>query len=416
LVLLGSRYSASPRRPGSSGCLPPPRCRRFRPRRCRSRWLSSACSCLGSAGYHRDLNAACSPRNHGRRPAGYSGAHGQRHPPLHRHHSPQRRAPGAGPGHQRRRRRQAHRVLTQDLQRRLDPFLMLDAFGTDNPGDYIGGFPDHPHRGFETVTYMLQAACATATAPATKACWARRRAVDDRRPRRHPQRDARAGGRPHGRLPALAEPAGARQDVRALVPRHPRAPRSPNGRAGATVRVIAGHSHGVQARCSARPPSRCTWTCTWKPAPPSSSRCRPPQRLRLRLPRRAGHRRHRRAPPAHGHPGQHPGSDGVVLQAGAEGARAILVAGRPLNEPIAQYGPFVMNTHQEILPGGGGLQGRPPGLTPRAGCPPAAACRCPPPANPHWTPARCHPPRRPRRRHRPPPQPGEPAPAAPPLR
>jgi len=47
------------------------------------------------------------------------------------------------------------RVLTQDLQQRLDPFLMLDNFASDNPDDYGAGFPNHPHRGFETVTYMI---------------------------------------------------------------------------------------------------------------------------------------------------------------------------------------------------------------------------------------------------------------------
>lgn len=54
---------------------------------------------------------------------------------------------------------------------RFDPFLMLDEFGSENPDDYIAGFPPHPHRGFETITYMLEGRMRHEDHRATSVCW-----------------------------------------------------------------------------------------------------------------------------------------------------------------------------------------------------------------------------------------------------
>ena len=217
------------------------------------------------------------------------------------------------------------RVLTQNLQRRLDPFLMLDAFGTDNPGDYIGGFPDHPHRGFETVTYMLDGRMRHRDSAGHEGLlsgggvqWmtAGRGVI-------HSEMPEQERG-PHGRLPALAQPAG--QATRCARPgtatfRRPRS-RSCDTAEGVTVRVIAGAQPRRGRRHAARgAPSRCTWTCTCRRAPASSSRLpADAQRLRLRLPRRA------RRSAGQAVPRQRmailantPGSDGVRLRAGARG-------------------------------------------------------------------------------------------------
>jgi hypothetical protein len=120
-----------------------------------------------------------------------------------------------------------NRILTQPLQRRLDPFLMLDAFGSDKPGDYIAGFPEHPHRGFETVTYMLTGRMRHRDSAGNEGLitnggvqW-----MTAGRGVAH----AGAGGRTDGRLPAVAQPARPRQDVRTVVSRHP-------DRSGAEVR------------------------------------------------------------------------------------------------------------------------------------------------------------------------------------
>ena len=243
------------------------------------------------------------------------------------------------------------RVLTQDLQRRLDPFLMLDAFGTDNPGDYIGGFPDHPHRGFETITYMLQgrmrhrdsAGNEGLLVPGSVQWMTAGRGVI------HSEMPEQQDGAMEGFQLWLNLPSNSK--MREPWYRDIGSDEVPEWQGnGATARVIAGHSHGVQGAVQ-REVTEPLYLDIHLQAGAQFQQVLPEQFNAFTYVYRGEMtvadtlvRRGRMAVLANT-----PGSDGVVLQAGAEGARAILIAGRPLQEPIAQYGPFVMNTQQELV-------------------------------------------------------------------
>ena len=242
------------------------------------------------------------------------------------------------------------RVLTQNLQRRLDPFLMLDAFGSDSRDDYIGGFPDHPHRGFETVTYMLEGRMrhrdsagneGLLTNGAVQWMTAGRGVI-------HSEMPEQEDGRMEGFQLWLNLPA--RDKMCAPWYRDIPSAEIPEVQAeGVKVRVIAGQALGVQGAMQrdataptyldvhlapgarfdqALPPGHNAFVYVYRGALTVAGTEVPRQRMALLA--------------------NTPGSDGVVLKAGAEGAKAVLIAGQPLNEPIAQYGPFVMNTNQEI--------------------------------------------------------------------
>jgi redox-sensitive bicupin YhaK (pirin superfamily) len=244
------------------------------------------------------------------------------------------------------------RVLTQDLQRRLDPFLMLDVFRSDDPEDYMGGFPDHPHRGFETVTYMLagrirhrDSAGHEGLLPAGGVQWmtAGRGVV-------HPEIPEQENGLMQGFQLWLNLPA--RDKMSAPTYRDIPAAEIPvfTDAEGIRVKVIAGESRGVAGAVS----RRVTEPVFLDLEVPAG------RRYAASLP--AGHNAFvyvyegalkvgdRAVLVAEGRMGiltTDPAADGVVLAA-AEPSRALLLAGAPLREPIVQYGPYVMNTTVEI--------------------------------------------------------------------
>lgn len=244
-----------------------------------------------------------------------------------------------------------NRVLTHALQRRLDPFLMLDAFGSDKPGDYIAGFPEHPHRGFETVSYMIAGSMRHRDSAGNEGLitdggvqW-----MTAGRGVAHSEMPEQTDGLMEGfqlwlNLPAKDKMTAPwyRDIADAEVPRF-------QTDAGATVKVIAGASHGV-AGAVQRAHTEPLYLDVELAANATFEQVLP-----------AGHNafiyvyRGQVVADEHNVPQTRMAilrndakADGVRIVA-AQPSRFILIAGKPLNEPIAQHGPFVMNTQEELF-------------------------------------------------------------------
>jgi len=239
---------------------------------------------------------------------------------------------------------------------RLDPFLMLDEFGTENPDDYIAGFPPHPHRGFETVTYMIDGHMrhedhlgnvGELKSGGVQWMTAGRGVV-------HSEMPQQESGRMRGfqlwiNLPAREKlKAASYQDIPAAdLP----VLQLENG---GSLKLIAGRVQlGGQ-------------TYSGPINPTEGSMSTDPLYLDLSLP--AGATQRLEVPQGHNAfvyayegdaeisgqvlPRQAAGilGDGtaVEIKAGNEDLRLVLIAGKPLGEPVVQYGPFVMNTREEI--------------------------------------------------------------------
>jgi len=242
----------------------------------------------------------------------------------------------------------------------VDPFLMLDEFYSDNPDDYIGGFPAHPHRGFETVTYMLDGHMRHEDhlgnrgdlGPGDVQWMTAARGII------HSEMPQQSEGRMRGfqlwlNLPSKEKmrPAGYRDIPAGEIPQvvlpH-----------GGEVKVIAGVFTQAETATSGPVNGRGAKLST------------DPLYLDVRLPpggefdtpvasghsaflyayegsARVGMAAAAKALPR-GAAGVLSDGDRVRVEAGTAGVRFLLLAAQPLREPVVQYGPFVMNTREEI--------------------------------------------------------------------
>lgn len=237
---------------------------------------------------------------------------------------------------------------------RHDPFLMLDEFFSDNPDDYLRGFPSHPHRGFETVTYMLDGRMRHEDhlghrgdlGPGDVQWMTAGRGII------HSEMPQQTAGRMRGFQLWINLPAKEKMK--------PAAYRDIPARDIPTVALANGGEVHVIAGTFVQGEQRTLGPIQGLSTEPLYLDVQLPGGAAFSAPVTAGHHAflyaydgaatvgdERQALP-HRAVGILADGDRVNVLAGPDGARFLLLAGRPLREPIVQHGPFVMNTREEI--------------------------------------------------------------------
>jgi len=242
----------------------------------------------------------------------------------------------------------------------VDPFLMLDEFYSDNPKDYIAGFPAHPHRGFETVTYMLDghmrhedhmgnrgdlgpgdvqwmtAAHGIIHSEMPQQIEGRMRGFQLwlNLPSSEKMKPARYRDVPSSEIPTVALARGG--EIRVIA-----------GTVDVDGRAVSGPINGTGAKVTTDPsyvdvhlPAGTEFTLPIEASYNAflytyegSAEIGPMDAAKV-LPHRAA--------------GVLSAGERVRVRAGSTGVRFLLLAAKPLREPVVQYGPFVMNTREEI--------------------------------------------------------------------
>jgi redox-sensitive bicupin YhaK (pirin superfamily) len=229
---------------------------------------------------------------------------------------------------------------------RADPFLMLDAFSSENPDDYVAGFPSHPHRGFETVTYLLDGYMlhedhlgnrGNLKSGGVQWMTAGRGII-------HSEMPQQENGRMRGfqlwiNLPAKEKmkPAGYRDIQPDEIPTV--------ALAGGKARIVAGTYENTAGPIQGGSTDPVYWDIELSAGKTFTQKIEGktvyvyPFEGSVEIADRV----------LKTHQGGVLGTgDTVEVKAGADGARFLVLAAKPIGEPIVQYGPFVMNTRQEI--------------------------------------------------------------------